>query len=222
MQYKKSQIKNTKSSRVKCPTPLDSESRTPLINMPLLDTEMESTAISLTNFGAYVDIGTEYDGLIHIGQMRRDLFVENPRQILAPGDNVTVRVLRCSPSLNKLHLTMLLTDLPINTNDVSNMDRIPLNKIEADYELWGKIVRTTSYGAYAELRAEVEGFLHFMDHPEFGEVPGAPHSGYMALGDRVRLWVSEVDMDKGRVKLTENRPMGIPGPRREIRMGNGF
>ena len=64
--------------------------------------------------------------------------------------------------------------------------------------------------------AVCRGFLHFMDHPVFGEVRGSHPREYMRVGDRVRVWVMDVERTQRRVKLTANRPAGLPGPRREV------
>ena len=179
--------------------------------------------ISLTRFGAYVDIGSEVDGLLHVSQITRDEFVDHPRRFLTPGDDVEVRVVRLDPQLKKLQLTMLPEEVlaeenVLNKHDESaeEDDRIQLDEIEADDELWGEIRRVTDYGAYVELGSVVRGFLHFMDHPLFGEVKGAHPREYMRVGDRVRVWVLDVDGTQKRIKLTANRPTGLPGPRREI------
>jgi small subunit ribosomal protein S1 len=180
------------------------------------ETSLEGTVISLTNFGAYVDVGTECDGLLHVSQMTRDFFVEHPRQVVTPGDAITVSVRSVNPERKKLHLTMLPKDLWEQDEEKDDEDRIPLDEIDVDDELWGEIKRVTDYGAYVELGAQVDGFLHFMDHPQFGANPGAPPSDFMSLRDRIRVWVSDVDMDKKRIKLTANRPTHLPGPRRDI------
>lgn len=178
---------------------------------------MEGTVISLTKFGAYVDIGTERDGLLHVSQITRDFFVEHPRQVLTPGDTVNVTIRSVSPDKKKLHLTMLpRDDWEQEVHEEEEDERIPLNEIDVDDELWGEIKRVTDYGCYVELGAQVDGFLHFMDHPEFGANRGAPPSDFMRNGDRIRVWVSDVDMEKKRIKLTANRPTHLPGPRRDI------
>lgn len=64
--------------------------------------------------------------------------------------------------------------------------------------------------------AVCRGFLHFMDHPVFGEVRGSHPREYMRVGDRVRVWVMDVERTQRRIKLTANRPAGLPGPRREV------
>ncbi len=60
---------------------------------------------NVTNFGAFVDIGVHQDGLVHISQLA-DRFVKAPRDVVSPGDRVTVRVLDVNLAKNQIALTM--------------------------------------------------------------------------------------------------------------------
>ena len=60
---------------------------------------------NVTNFGAFVDIGVHQDGLVHISQLA-DRFVKDPREVVSPGDRVTVRVLEVKLGKNQIALTM--------------------------------------------------------------------------------------------------------------------
>jgi protein Tex len=60
---------------------------------------------NVTNFGAFVDIGVHQDGLVHISQLS-DRFVKDPRDVVSPGDRVTVRVLEVNLQKNQVALTM--------------------------------------------------------------------------------------------------------------------
>ncbi len=60
---------------------------------------------NVTNFGAFVDIGVHQDGLVHISQLSNK-FVKDPRDIVNPGDRVTVRVLEVNLEKNQIALTM--------------------------------------------------------------------------------------------------------------------
>ncbi|MBL8171333.1 MAG: RNA-binding transcriptional accessory protein [Acidobacteria bacterium] len=60
---------------------------------------------NVTNFGAFVDIGVHQDGLVHISQLA-DRFVKDPRDVVSPGDRVTVRVLEVNLEKNQIALTM--------------------------------------------------------------------------------------------------------------------
>jgi len=213
MHFKEKQQEKKRSARVKRPLPFDD--RTPLSAL-IPGMEMTGLVISLTNFGAFVDVGTECDGLLHVSQISNTFFVDHPRQVLTPGDEVTVRVRSTNPELKKLHLTMLPKEVLEAEEEDDVEERIPLEDIQVDDELWGELKRVTDYGAYVEVGAVVDGWLHFMDHPAFGWSRGSHPSEFMTIGDRVRVWVSDVDHEQRRIKLTANRPLHLPGPRREL------
>ena len=211
MHFKKLQQEKKRASRIE--RPLGFDERAPLAAF-FPGMEVTGVVISLTNYGVYVDVGTECDGLLHISQITRDFFVEHPRQVFTPGEEVTVKVRSVSPELKKMHLTMLdLEDTDLMDDDEDDEDRIPLDEIEVDDELWGVLKRVTDYGSYVEVGAEVDGFLHFMDHPLWDG--GNQPSDFMERGQRVRVWVSDLDKEQRRIKLTANRPTHLPGPRYE-------
>ncbi|HZS06317.1 MAG TPA: Tex family protein [Blastocatellia bacterium] len=60
---------------------------------------------NVTNFGAFVDIGVHQDGLVHISQLS-DRFVKDPRNVVNPGDRVTVRVIEVNLEKNQIALSM--------------------------------------------------------------------------------------------------------------------
>ena len=66
---------------------------------------------NVTNFGAFVDIGVHQDGLVHLSQLTHE-FVEDPRTVVNPGDQVKVKVLGVDSDKNQISLTMLLTEKP--------------------------------------------------------------------------------------------------------------
>lgn len=60
---------------------------------------------NVTNFGAFVDIGVHQDGLVHISELSNK-FVEDPRKVVNPGDQVSVRVLGVDLQKNQISLSM--------------------------------------------------------------------------------------------------------------------
>jgi uncharacterized protein len=60
---------------------------------------------NVTNFGAFVDIGVHQDGLVHISRLS-DRFVKDPRDVVSPGDRVTVRVIEVNLEKNQIALSM--------------------------------------------------------------------------------------------------------------------
>jgi len=215
MHYKQAMAESKSSSRVQRPFRTNSPDRTALKDMVIGDI-YNGTVISLTNFGAYVDIGSECDGLLHVSQISRQQFVEHPRQLLKPGDAIDVTLVKCSPDMGKMQVSMLDQETleEEDEDEEEYEERIPLEDLSADDELWGEIKRVTSFGAYVELGATAQGWLHFMDHVEFDF--GKEPSDLMKVGDRIRCWVANVDEERERLKLTGNRPKDLPGPRREM------
>jgi len=66
---------------------------------------------NVTNFGAFVDIGVHQDGLVHISELTHE-FVDDPRKVVSPGDQVEVKVLKVDLEKNQIFLTMKLTEAP--------------------------------------------------------------------------------------------------------------
>lgn len=64
---------------------------------------------NVTNFGAFVDIGVHQDGLVHISELSQK-FVDDPHKVVAPGDQVKVRVLKVDPEKKQISLSMKLTE----------------------------------------------------------------------------------------------------------------
>ncbi len=60
---------------------------------------------NVTNFGAFVDIGVHQDGLVHISQLSNK-YVKDPREVVSPGDRVTIKVLEVNQEKNQIALTM--------------------------------------------------------------------------------------------------------------------
>jgi uncharacterized protein len=66
---------------------------------------------NVTNFGAFVDIGVHQDGLVHISELSHQ-FVDDPRKVVSPGDQVQVKVLAVDLDKNQISLTMKLEERP--------------------------------------------------------------------------------------------------------------
>merc|ERR1711862_980810 len=149
-------------------------------------------------------------------------FISHPRQLFTPGDALNLTVYRVSPELKKLQLSLLSSDKiqqHRKRKRLSSDDLISLDELAIDEELWGEIVRVTDYGAYVEVGATVQGFLHFMDHPEFPYRDDHVHpTDLMHVNQLVRLWVLRLDEGKNRIQLTGVRPQSLPVLKRDFRL----
>ena len=66
---------------------------------------LNGTVRNVIDFGAFVDIGVKHDGLVHISELS-DKYVKNPRDVVAVGDIVKVKVLNIDLVKQKVALTM--------------------------------------------------------------------------------------------------------------------
>ncbi len=72
---------------------------------------LEGAVTNVTNFGAFVDIGVHQDGLVHVSALA-DKFVEDPHDVVKPGDIVKVKVLDVDLPRKRISLTMRLDERP--------------------------------------------------------------------------------------------------------------
>ena len=69
------------------------------------DMILNGTVRNVIDFGAFVDIGVKYDGLVHISEMSNS-YVKNPSQIVSVGDVVKVKVIGIDYDRHKVSLSM--------------------------------------------------------------------------------------------------------------------
>ena len=69
------------------------------------DMILTGTVRNVIDFGAFVDIGVKYDGLVHISELS-DKYVRNPSEVVSVGDVVKVRVIKIDMDRKKVALSM--------------------------------------------------------------------------------------------------------------------
>ena len=111
---------------------------------------MTGRVTSVREFGAFVDIGSGVQGLLHVSEMAWSR-ISDASQIVKAGDQVTVKVLRVDDEGQKIALGLKqLTDDPWST-------------IEAAYRVGqvraGRVTRVTQFGVFVELDQGVEGLI---------------------------------------------------------------
>jgi len=106
---------------------------------------------SVLDFGAFVDLGGGIQGLLHVSEMSWSR-AATPGSIVAPGDEITVKVLRVDDATGKiaLGLKQLLDD--------------PWSAVGTTYEVGqvrtGRVTRVADFGAFVELEPGVEALAH--------------------------------------------------------------
>jgi small subunit ribosomal protein S1 len=169
---------------------------------------MEGSVRSLTNFGAFVDLGG-VDGLVHVTEIAHRR-INHPQDALSVGDQVEVKVLDLDEEKDRVSLSIKQLQ-PNPWESVSS--RFPAR---GPFE--GKVVRKTDFGAFVELEPGLDGLLHVSQLPPGMELS----SEELEVSQTVSGWVREVDVENQRIGLTMRRlPDRDPWERVEMRYQEG-
>jgi small subunit ribosomal protein S1 len=144
---------------------------------------------NVTDYGAFVDLGG-IDGLLHVTDISWGR-IGHPSEVLHPGDEVTVQVLKYDSDKDRVSL------------GIKQLTPDPWEGIEERYPIGtrvvGRVVNIADYGAFVELEGGVEGLIHIsemtwsrrMKHP----------SKVVKPGDTVEAVVLEVHSRERRISL---------------------
>lgn len=144
--------------------------------------------VSVREFGAFVDLGGGIQGLLHVSEMAFSR-VTDPGQIVTPGEEITVKVLRVDEGTQKISLGLkqLMAD--------------PWSTVEAKYEvgqvLNGRVTRVAEFGAFVELEPGIEGLAHASTFPPTGRRDG--WIAQVPVGLAAPFEILTIERDKKRI-----------------------
>lgn len=149
----------------------------------------EGTVRSLSEFGAFVDLGGA-DGLVHISELAW-FPVAHPSEVLKIGQTVEVKVLRIDKQRERVGLSLKR----VQPDPWSHIDELynPGQLVEA------VVTRVTDFGAFVRLRSGVEGLLHVSEMADIR--PDHPQS-LVSPGDLLLLRVLRIEPDRRRIGLS--------------------
>ncbi|MFQ5614556.1 MAG: S1 RNA-binding domain-containing protein [Anaerolineae bacterium] len=148
--------------------------------------KLAGTVKTITNFGAFVDVGIAQDGLVHVSEVARGR-VENVGDVVAVGDQVTVWVKKVDKKRGRISLTML--------KPIKNRWR----DLKEGAVLSGTVARLEPYGAFVDIKAEREGLVHVSELThDFIESP----EDAVSIGDQVTVKILKVDRKKRQIDLS--------------------
>jgi small subunit ribosomal protein S1 len=111
--------------------------------------------VSLTNYGAFVELEKGVEGLVHVSEMSWTRRVRHPSKLVNVGDDVEVMVLDVNKGQKRISLGM------------KQVEPDPWETIEARYQpgmrVQGKVRNLTDFGAFVELEPGIDGLLHISD-----------------------------------------------------------
>lgn len=170
----------------------------------------------LVDYGAWVDIGAAKDAFLHVKEIK-DGFVRHPTDELTPGQDIRVCITRIDAGDRQ---SINLSCLGVGESVTAEAGRLvradgplalpaALDEVDEGAEVWGSVAKVTQFGAFVDVGVRnLQGFLHVSDYPPRLLGEWAPELFHR--GQRLRLYVKEVDLDFNRLKLTAFRPKDRP------------
>ncbi len=159
---------------------------------------IEGTVKTITDFGAFVDIGG-IDALLHISDLSWTKVV-HPNEVVNVGDKLNVKVLSADPNTGRI------------TVGLKQLTPHPWERVEEKYPVGGRVrgrvTTLAEYGAFVELEKGVEGLIHIS---EMSWTKSVYHpSQLVKVDEEIEAVVLNIDKDNRRISLGLKQTMPDP------------
>jgi small subunit ribosomal protein S1 len=184
-------------------------------------TRVTGKVVSITNYGAFIELEPGIEGLVHISEMSWTRNVRHPSKLVSIGETIEAVVLKVDPSEEKISLGMKQTEqdpwmvLPV--------------KYPVGTRINGKVRNLTSFGAFVEIEPGIDGLIHISDMSWTKRVQHP--SEVVKKGDAVDVVILNIDAENKRIslglkqaaedpwlKIGENYPVGMELPGTVVRL----
>ncbi|OQW35549.1 MAG: 30S ribosomal protein S1 [Nitrospira sp. SG-bin2] len=156
-----------------------------------IGTRVRGRVVSLTDYGAFVELEPGVEGLVHVSEMSWTHEVRHPSRVVAVGDQVEAAVLNVDPASRKISLGMKQT--------APN----PWDMIESKYPIGtrieGKVKSLTDFGAFIGLEEGIDGLIHISDMSWTKHIKHP--SELFKKAQKVEAIVLRIDKEKERLSL---------------------
>jgi small subunit ribosomal protein S1 len=153
--------------------------------------KVEGIISKIELFGAFVDIGAEIPGLLHISQLKRG-HVNRVEDEVKEGDEIEAWIQKVDLPAKRIELT-LIKPVSLRWKDLKVGDIVQ-----------GQVVRIENFGAFIDIGAERSGLVHVSEMGE--EYVKDPHD-HVEVGDQVNVTIVEVDRKKRQIRLSMKTSM---------------
>ena len=163
---------------------------------------VKGKVVSITDYGAFVELEKGIEGLIHISEMSWTRHVRHPSKVVAIGDQIEAMILKIDKDNEKISLGLKQIEPdPWLTLD----ERFPIGT-----RLTGKVRNLTNFGAFVEIEEGIDGLVHISDMSWTRRV--VHPSEVLKKGDKVEVVVLSIDKDARRISLGLKQVSDDPWP----------
>ncbi len=156
-----------------------------------VNSRVRGKVVSLTDYGAFVELEPGIEGLVHVSEMSWTHEVRHPSRVVSVGDQVEAAVLNVDPASRKISLGMKQT--------APN----PWDMVETKYpsgtHIEGKVKSLTDFGAFIGLDEGIDGLIHISDMSWTKHIKHP--SELFKKGQKVEAVVLRIDKEKERLSL---------------------
>jgi len=158
--------------------------------------------VSLTNYGAFVELEAGVEGLIHVSEMSWTRHIKNASEIYSIGDKIKAEVLAIDTNDRKISL------------GVKQLEPDPWDEIEEKFMVGslqkGKVINITQFGVFVELEEGIEGLIHVSDL-SWTKVVRHPKET-VQKEENVEVRILEISREKRRIALGLKQVTDDPWP----------
>ena len=173
--------------------------------------KIKGKVVSITDYGAFVELEKGVEGLIHISEMSWTQHIKHPSRLMAIGDTVEAKVLSVDKDNEKISL------------GIKQLEPDPWEDIEQKYKVHnrvtGRVRNLTAFGAFVELEEGIDGLVHISDLSWTKRIQHP--SEVMKKGERVEVVVLNVDRENRRISLGYKQLSTDPWPELSRTYGMG-
>ena len=153
----------------------------------------DTITVTISNFesyGAFVDLGNDIEGLLHISEISWNKNLKNPKDALTLGDEVNVEVIELDVDKKRLRVSL------------KSLQEKPFAKFTKEHKvgdiLDGKVATLTEFGAFITL-GDVDGLLH---NEESSWEGNTKCKNVYKKGDEVQVKIIKIDREKENISLS--------------------
>ena len=158
--------------------------------------------VSITNYGAFVELEKGVEGLVHISEMSWTRNIRHPSKLVSIADEIEAVVLKVDPAAEKISLGM-------KQIEEDPWLALPL-KYPTGTRLQGKVRNLTSFGAFVEIEPGIDGLVHVSDMSWTKRVEHP--SEIVNKGQDLEVMVLDVDGENKRISLGIKQVLDDPWP----------
>ncbi|ELF1071880.1 30S ribosomal protein S1 [Campylobacter jejuni] len=149
-------------------------------------------------YGAFVDLGNDIEGFLHISEISWDKNIKNPKDYINKGQEIDVEVIEINPNERRLRVSL------------RNLLSRPFDEFMKSYKIAdvveGEITSVTSFGAFVKLGG-IEGLLHNEDASWYRN---DKCKDKFSQGDKIKVKIIKIDEENQKISLSTKELSSSP------------